>query len=228
LVWSLNVALATLLQIGHFAPVALGHSVALNSAFAAFKSWLKRQKKHCTQKGFTLGSLSHPEKGNQPEMALKAHDSRIAVGWLAHEASIAVDREGAGKLRLDVATSQVDLCILLELLPKYIRDPADVANLKAASERFWNALNTASAFAVETDAPRWNNLPKQHFQIHLMEDMANDGLNPLSYQGYTDEDFMQHVVRMGWGAAKGHLEPGILERWLLQQAETWAELAAAA
>ena len=69
---------------------------------------------------------------------------------------------------------------------------------------------------------------KQHFQIHLMEDMANDGLNLLSYQRYTDEDFMQHVVRMGWGAAKGHLEPDILERWLLQQAETWAELAAAA
>ncbi len=71
-------------------------------------------------------------------------------------------------------------------------------------------------------------IPKLHFQFHLVDDMLQDGLNPKYYQGYADEDYMRFVIRIAWGAAPGSLELTTLDRWLLQQRDTWEQLAASA
>jgi hypothetical protein len=213
-----------LVVLGHFAPTHLGHSMSLNSAFASFKAFLRGRRLHCSQRGFTLGSLKHPQRGGQPEMALKAHDSRLVTAWLARECKHAadIDRE-AGRLRELVARHQEELCLCLEALPRHV-GPSEAVGLSSCYQLFWGSLNLMSSRAIASGLSAWNNVPKQHFQYHQLDDCCEDSLNPKYFQGYTDEDFMQWVVRTAWGAAKGRLEFMTLNLWLLQQRGVWDDL----
>ena len=161
-------------------------------------------------------------------MGLKAHDSRVAIGWLATEAQRANDlANDSGKNRAAVVFFQMEVCESLEALPRHVHDnPMGFRRAEAAFEGFWGCYNKLSAQAISTGSPCWHTVPKLHYEMHLLDDMRSDGLNPIYYQGYADEDYMQWIIKIAWGAAHGCLEDLTLQRWLFQQRGVWSELAA--
>ena len=122
---------------------------------------------------------------------------------------------------------QLEVCESLEALPRHVHDnPMGFRRAEAAFEGFWVCYNKLSAPAISTGSPCWHTVPKLHYEMHLLDDMRSDGLNPIYYQGYADEDYMQWIIKIAWGAAHGCLEDLTLQRWLFQQRGVWSELAA--
>ena len=101
----------------------------------------------------------------------------------------------------------------MEDAPCHIYDKSvSPPRIRAAFEGFWDCLNKSVAQSQHNGDFRWSTLPKQHMQMHMVDDVLVDVLDVIYSQGYTDEDIMRWVVSVARGAHRGHLSPQTRER----------------
>ena len=210
-----------LMEMGFFGPVEISREDRVKSAYVMLKSWLRLQGRSISHMGFTLGSLGSPQSGNQPCFGTKAHDTRMLVSWLSEITKDVADKDTSrGRHRHSLCWAQQDLCRAMELAPRYLTT-VDVRRIQRAGERW---LHLYTAFAYESKLlgePRWNLLPKTHQLIHLLEDCGDDLLNPNSFSGWTDEDFMGHVRKMAGGCARRTVSLSVLKGWWAHAQSNW-------
>ena len=160
------------------------------------------------------GTFSSPSDTSHPELACKAHDVRVMIGWLSIEAARAVDvSTDHGKPRAALAWAQEELCLSMEQAPRYLTDDGVRNRILKAGEMFLDLyVDLAERFQAAGIA-RWHLLRKTHLLIHLLEDCALDLLNPRCYSGWTDESLMHKIVVMASGADSRTAIHNILVGW---------------
>lgn len=111
----------------------------------------------------------------------------------------------------------------MEEAPRHLSQ-AQVNRIQAAS-REWLELFVAFAYESKIqDEARWNLVPKVHQFIHLFEDCGNDFLNPYSFSGWTDEDFMGKVRTMAGASDRRTVCQTVLQGWWTHVQEQWRML----
>ena len=209
---------------GHWDPVRLSLGMRIRSAYSSLRAWCRRAGYSLSHGGFTLGSLNSPEKGNYPCFSCKAHDCRMLISWLAEEVPKSPDIDmPTGQRRVGLAYLQFELCRALEEAGDYL-SASEVERISVVPEQWLEVYTCCALEAEEAEQPRWHLVPKVHTFIHLFDDVILERLNPSSFAGWVDEDFMNYCRQMAAGLPRATMPMNTLQGWWGFVVQRWDNL----
>jgi len=213
-------ALLDLCDRGHFGGRPLANQ--LSAAWNSFKQWLRRGYLHSNLRRFTASRLNHSTT-EYPELAAKAWNCRLVVGWLASQACAAADAPQSEHNRM-VALAVYglnDMFCTMEGAKRFF-DQAQADRFCNNCDDVLGALTWLAKESLDEKRLRWPLRPKMHVIGHLQEQVRSDFRNPKYYACMLDEDFIGVTVRMAKHIHRRSVATATMVRYIIRLKQRWS------
>jgi hypothetical protein len=197
-------------------------NIALRRAWHDFKFWCSTQKVVASQTTFTRSRLSWNSRSEYPDMKGKAWNCRCVLAWLA-DLTYARDRSletNAAAPRRAVCWGLADICHLMDTAGGHLSQ-SQVQRFQRGGRVALQAYNWLANDALSREVCLYAMKPKMHQFDHLIDEIADDKLNPALFWNFADESLLGDLKKIVAKCHRRTLVQRTMQKYMLRVRLRW-------